>query len=311
VIGIDHYAEVAPLSGCVADAEAVAAVLARHHDGSPNFDVRALCSSDEHPVIRVDVLAQIRELLAHETDVALLFFAGHGTENDLGGYLVTSDATEYQDGIPMMDVLRLATESPAHEVVVVLDCCKAGGFGAVPAIGDQAFMREGLSVLTAARSTQGAAETGGRGAFSALVCSALEGGAADTLGKVSVASVYAYVEEALGPWEQRPLMKAHVSKLIALRFAQPSVAPQDLRELVDWFPTVDYDFPLDRSYEPTEEPADEERERIFGRLQKMRAAKLVEPVGEEHMYYAALNERSCRLSPLGQLYWRLVTAGRI
>src|SRR5947209_14326513 len=39
-------------------------------------------------------------------------------------------------------------------------------------------------------------------------CGALDGGAADVLGKVTVASVYAYLSETFGPWDQRPTFKA-------------------------------------------------------------------------------------------------------
>jgi hypothetical protein len=54
---------------------------------------------------------------------------------------------------------------------------------------------------------------------------------------------------------------------------------------------------LDRSFESTAEPSHPEHEAIFAILQKCRAAKLVEPVGEQHMYYAAMNSKSCRLTP--------------
>jgi Caspase domain len=311
-VGIDHYTEQRRLRGCVADANAIAALLERDDDGSPNFEVRRVTSGEGSPITRFDLLAHVEALFAHEADVVLLFFAGHGTENNLGGYLMTSEATRYNEGLAMGDVVALARESPAQQVIIILDCCQAGAFGNVPAVNNEAPLREGLSVLMAARATQVAAETGGRGLFSTLVCSALEGGAADTLGKVTVASVYAYVDEALGSWQQRPMLKAHVPRLVGVRQAQPSVAPGDLRELAAWFPTPDHDFPLDPSYEPTEEPRDEEHERVFGRMQKMRAAKLIEPVGDEdHMYYAAKNSGACRLTQLGQLYWRLVRDGRI
>ncbi|MCC3403956.1 caspase family protein, partial [Eubacterium callanderi] len=32
---------------------------------------------------------------------------------------------------------------------------------------------------------------------------------------------------------------------------------------------------------------------------------LIEPVDEEHMYFAAMNSKSCRLTPLGLHYWKL------
>jgi hypothetical protein len=86
---------------------------------------------------------------------------------------------------------------------------------------------------------------------------------------------------------------------------------ETLRQLPEWFPTADIEFPLDPSYEPDAEPHNEDHEAVFACLQRCRAAKLVEPVGEQHMYYAAMKSRGCRLTPLGRHYWRLATEGRI
>ena len=68
---------------------------------------------------------------------------------------------------------------------------------------------------------------------------------------------------------------------------------------------------LDPSFEPDAKPDHPEHEQTFGELQKCRAAKLIEPVGEAHMYYAAVNSTACRLTELGRLYWRLALDGRI
>ena len=40
IVGIDHYTNIKPLSGCVNDAHAVKAILERHADGTVNFDTR-------------------------------------------------------------------------------------------------------------------------------------------------------------------------------------------------------------------------------------------------------------------------------
>jgi len=40
-------------------------------------------------------------------------------------------------------------------------------------------------------------------------------------------------------------------------------------------------------------------------------AGLVEPIGEEHMYHAAVRSKACGLTTLGKYYWRLVQSGRI
>ncbi len=311
LIGIDHYPN-APLAGCVNDAKAMAHILQRNYDGSVNFSPPKIITSDTDRITRATLLTSIEYLFRDEAEVALLYFAGHGTEIQLDGFLVTPDAKKYSEGVGLTEVLALANASKASEKVIILDSCYGGAFGQIPATGnDLAHIREGVSVLTASRSTQTAAETNGRGVFTELVCSALEGGAADVLGKVTVPSVYAYVDEALGPWGQRPLFKSHVSKLVALRQAQPAVALETLRRLPMWFLTPDSELPLDPSYEPTESPAHAEHEVVFAQLQKCRAVKIVEPVGEDHMYYAAMHSKACRLTALGQRYWRQAKEGHI
>jgi len=106
-------------------------------------------------------------------------------------------------------------------------------------------------------------------------------------------------------------MKAHVSKLVAIRQAASAISLDILRQFPEWFPAPDAEFQLDRSFEPTEEPNDPQNEAIFNQLQKCRAVKLIEPVGEDHMYFAALNERTCRLTPLGRHYWHQANEGRV
>jgi hypothetical protein len=249
---------------------------------------------------------------ANDCDVALFYFSGHGAENNLGGYLVTQDAAAYDEGVALVDVLTMANESAARERIIVLDSCHAGHLGSVPATGAlTAQLREGVSILTAARSTQYAMEVAGGGVFSELFCGALEGGASDVLGQTTVAAVYAYVEQVLGPWEQRPMFRANVAKLISLRDNVGAVARETLRLLPQWFPTVDAVFALDPSYEPTEEPSNPVNEETFAKLQKCRASKLIEPVGAEHMYFAAMSSAGCHMTPLGAHYWRLAQTGRL
>lgn len=310
IIGIDNYPS-APLAGCVNDALAIRKLLSNHEDGSPNFECRLITApSDE--ATRPEIYSQIEELFAHEADLAFFYFSGHGTENNLGGYLVTTDSSRYEEGIPMRDILLMANKSRVREIVIMLDCCHSGAFGNVPEIDNEsALLREGVSILTASRSNQSAVESGRAGVFTSLVCGALDGGAADILGNVTVVSLYSYVDQALGPWSQRPLLKSHVSRLTTLRKCSPAIPIETIRRLPEWFPAPDHEFALDPSYEPDAEPHDEEHESIFRELQACRSVKLVEPVGAEHMYYAAMNNCSCRLTRLGQYYWRLANEGRI
>jgi len=67
-----------------------------------------------------------------------------------------------------------------------------------------------VSLLTASRGEQVSVEDAGGGIFTSLVVDALQGGAADILGDVTAPSVYAYLEAALGAWDQR-----HYSNLMS------------------------------------------------------------------------------------------------
>jgi hypothetical protein len=310
LVGIDEYPK-APLSGCVNDARNLAALLERNEDGSPNFTCRVMLAPGE-TITRASLRKNVDELLKTNADFAVFFFSGHGTENNLGGYLVTPDARAYDEGVSLTDILTLANLSKIPHVLILLDSCYSGAFGSIPAPTTETLnIRSGISVLTASRASELAVEKGGSGVFTNLVCGALEGGAADPLGVVPAAGVYSYVDQALGPWDQRPLFKAHVSSLVPIRQCRPAVDLDVLRRIPEWFPKPDAEFALDPSFEDTVETHDPEKAKVFKCLQRLRSARLVEPVGEEHMYYAAMNNKACVLTPLGRHYWRLAKEQRI
>lgn len=311
LVGIDEY-EQAPLQGCVEDAEAMERLLSRDHDGALNFDTMLLTSNDE-TVTRARLREDIKSLFSDPADVALLYFSGHGTENDLGGYLVTTDAHLYDEGVWLTEVLTYANRARhVAEVVIILDSCHSGALGAVPPVDNtHASLREGLSILTASRASQAALVLGGKSVFTRLVCAGLAGGAADILGNVTVASIYAYVDQALGAWDQRPLFKSHVSRMLPLRRADPAIDVAILRRLPEWFATADAELPLSPRHERTREPHDPEAEAVFRSLQLCNRVKLVEPVGKEDMYYAAVDGTGCRLTALGRHYWTLANDRRI
>jgi Caspase domain len=312
LIGIDRYDRFGDLAGCVNDVEAIAPLLARNEDGGPNFQCQTR-RSDDVRVTRDGLLADLDALLGSPADLAVFYFAGHGAELSADVALVTQDGTPVTPGVTMSEVMAKVAGSPVGEIVVVLDCCFSGGAGGIPQLGAPvAALRDGVSILTASRSDEGAAETpAGRGAFSSYLEGALDGGAADTLGKVTIAGLYSYLDEAFGAWDQRPLFKGNVSRLVPLRVAEAPIEVEILRRLTEWFPTLDSQHQLDPSYEPTEQPENEENEETFFGLQKLRAARLVEPIGEDHMYYAALHSTACRLTRLGRLYWKLADDNRL
>lgn len=312
-IGIDDYPG-APLAGCVNDAQRIRDVVRCHDDRSPNFDCRSLVAAvgGDADLSRAAVREGIAQLFADPADVALLYFAGHGTVNDLDGYLVTQDARRYDEGVAMSEILRLANASRAQEVVIILDCCYSGVFGNPPDIDNsRASLREGVSVLTASRGDQPSVEEAGGGVFTSLVVDALGGGAADLLGQVTAPSIYAYVEAALGAWDQRPLFKSHLSRLVPIRKCAAPLDVRILRDLPTLFPLPAEPLPLDPSFEPTSPQAQPENTRQFDKLQALSRVHLVTPVGARHMYDAAMNSAGCKLTPSGRYYWRLARDGRL
>ncbi len=310
VIGINDYPQ-SPLNGCVNDAHAIANVIESNGDGSPNFNVKLITSPNidiSRPVLR----ESIDQLFSGDCDMALLYFSGHGLVKSTGGYLVTKDARKYDEGVSMDEILTLANKSNARNKVVILDCCHSGALG-TPSLTDNniAQLSEGLSVLTASRDTEVSMEINGSGVFTSLVVDALKGGAADLRGNITPSSIYAYVDEALGAWDQRPVFKTNVSSFAPLRKISPKIPFETMRKITTYFSSPESEYQLDPSYEDTEECAVKSNVKIFKDLQKFQSVGLVVPVDADFMYFAAMNSKSCRLTALGYQYWRLVNEHKL
>jgi hypothetical protein len=309
IIGIDDYPS-SPLNGCVNDANAIANTLETNGDGSPNFSVK-LITSPNTDVTRSLLKESIESLFSGEPDMSLLYFSGHGFIKSTGGYLVTKDAKKYDEGVSMDEILNLANQSKANKIII-LDCCHSGALGSPSITGNNlAQLSEGLSVLTASRDNESALEINGSGVFTSLIVDALKGGAADLRGNITPGSLYAYVDEALGAWDQRPIFKTNVSSFTSLRNVPPKVAFETMRKITTYFQTPESEHSLDPSYEYTEAVAIDENVKIFKDLQKFQGVGLVVPVDEEFMYFAAMNSKSCKLTALGYQYWRLVDENKL
>src|SRR5712692_9374772 len=277
VVVINDYPN-APLRGSVNDAISIGNVFGTHGDGAPNFGVKLLTSPSES-ITRPKLKAEIEALFAGDPDVALLYFSGHGVITSLGGYIVTTDFKKYDEGVSMDDILNLANHSKAKDKIIILDCCHSGALGSPTIAGSNvAQLSEGLSVLTASRDSESALEINGSGVFTALVVSALQGGAADLRGHITPGSIYAYVDQALGPWDQRPIFKTNVTRFTSLRTITSPVSHATLRKLIDYFPKPQDEHKLDRSYEFTEPVADPAKVVIMKDLQKFVSVGLVVPV---------------------------------
>jgi len=44
-------------------------------------------------------------------------------------YIVTKDAINYDEGIAMTEILKMANASPVKNKVTILDCCYSGSMG--------------------------------------------------------------------------------------------------------------------------------------------------------------------------------------
>ena len=320
LFGIDNYENAAALSGCVKDATGMAKVLARHEDGSLNYECRLNVDTGSEPITRVFLRKELENLFSDFDGEALFYFAGHGVPTSVGGFLVTQEGTHLDYGIQMQELLDRANNSMAKEVLLILDCCFSGSLGNPASIqsGDlenRALLREGITILAASRPKETSMEFDGHGIFTSLVLNALYGGAADVLGNVSAAAIYAYAEKALGAWEQRPMYKSHASRLTPIRKCEPEVSIATLRRLPEIFPDPIATLPLDPSYEFTSESKIEDHVDVFNCLKQFRNARMLRTIDPNNdqgdLYFASIKSTGVRLTGLGRFYWRLTKEGRI
>ena len=318
LIGIDDYPGENKLNGCLADVKSIKSVLEKNGDGTLNFDIVELLDvKSSH-----EAMVQIDSLFATDSDIALLYFSGHGFVNTTGSELVFPDDTThngYYKGLQMRSIMDVVNKSKAKNKIIILDCCHAGDIGRYRVDIDNSDLGPGVSILTACKGDESAIAQGGHSIFTMALCLALSGPAADFMGHISMGSVYAYVERFFSASEQRPVFKTNVSEFVPLRTVMPKVSPATLKQVIALFPGYADEIQLDPSFEfsnaegnhteSVEPYAIKENVEKMQVLQALTKVGFVEPVGEEHMYYAAMNSKTCRLTLLGTYYWLLVKKG--
>jgi hypothetical protein len=274
VVGIDNYGNGNNLKGCVNDAQAIARILKRHADGTLNYDVKL----KENVLTKDELTEHIQNLFKGDSDSAIFFYSGHGYVDDYGkASLVTPDMSPHTPGVSMDDILTWANNSKVNNKIIILDCCFSGNMGNFSGDGTKTSLNDGVTILTASKADELSVELDGHGLFTALLISALEGGASDLLGYITPGSIYSYIDKALGPWGQRPVFKSNVSKFDIIRTVTPPIDVSILRELPEIFKSKE--ISLDPSYEETNtlsdkheviEPyADENNVKLFKKLQKL------------------------------------------
>ena len=204
----------------------------------------------------------------------------------------------------------------------MLDSCHSGVAGNHPGSEAVSEIGEGMTILTASTAEQYAMESGSGlgGVFTNLFVDALGGAAANLVGDVTPGSVYAHIDQSLGPWAQRPVFKTNVKTFVSLRKAAAPIELRYLQQLADHFPTADYLFNLDPSFEPersaeqradtTIPPPNPANTQVFAVLQAYARVNLVRPVDAPHMWHAAMQGKGCELTVLGQ-HWRGLAAKKL
>lgn len=315
IVGLNKYPHPYELKYCAHDAREMSELIGTNGDDSPNFDVQLVEDSCNNRKLR----QKIEDLFKGDADIALLYFSGHGEEKD-GGYLVTTDIDFNKNiiGVRMDDVLQWANISHCKNKVIILDCCFSGAMGQSLLVENKSVLGDGVTILSASRSDESSFESFGigHGVFTDLLLQGLKGGAADISGNITPASLYSFVDQSLGAWQQRPVFKTNISQFLPLRTIESKVPKRTLRKIKEYFSHPNNEYKLDPSYEFTndqnveheiKEPyVQKEHVKIFKDLQLFESVGLVEPVDEEHMYFAAMHSKSCKLTPLGVHYWNLV-----
>lgn len=323
LIGIDDYKskKFQKLQGCVKDVEKLAQTLELNGDKeqTKNFHVDVLvngnCKSSKVAKSAIESLFQSD---GHKT-MALLYFAGHGIVEVNGGQIVFADGST----LDMETILIIVSKSQILNKIIIFDCCLAGQMGSDPFATDCSRLPNGVTIMTACTDRQNAGETKEGGIFTQLLVNALNGGAADFLGQITIGGIYAYIDKLLGASNQRPVLKTNVRSFALIKEVSPQVSIKDLRKIVKYFGKPESHYDLDSSYEPTNSPnhpnrpsdchepyADETHTKIFALLQSMVKIGLVVPYHDDpkkqHMYFAAMDGHYCKLTEQGKLCWRLV-----
>ena len=332
LIGIDDYVD-SPLEGCVFDAKKLGNALLFHLDEGRqkrNFDCRILVGPTsekpkeiyqdeikEHYILDTNLIKdRISELFSIESDIALLYFSGHGRKNEYGTYLATMDGSEKQPGVSMEEILRYATRALENdhpvrirEIIIILDCCYSGNFAL------EGNLKEGITILTATRPNKKAKSTPEGSIFTSLLCNALNGGCSDPLGLITIGSIYDYVEKGNSEWkDERMMIKMHLSKLSEIRRCPPDLNFSIGRKITELFKldgkedkykfkdrggyiiNLSKELVFENEY-GTEEPIKDLIDLL--KLLRFRMIEIVDPIGCVNLVNAAEREGAVQLTSYG------------
>src|SRR5438128_1352028 len=78
IVGINDYS-FSPLNACIPDANRMYNILSKDYDEAPNFSCKKIVSSEQKidiPFLKESII----DLFSTDSDVALFYFSGHGSE---------------------------------------------------------------------------------------------------------------------------------------------------------------------------------------------------------------------------------------
>lgn len=325
IVGVNHYMAdgIQNLSGALNDVDKIANLLKFHKnchgkDNLPNFSCKILKSIPlernateeemDKGITRSKLQGEIKNLFEdEESDIALLYFSGHGYESSLGGYLVTQDAKQYQQGVSFNDIMIYANNSSIKEIVIILDCCRSGNLGEISIMKHHtATLRKGINILTSSTAEQDSIERKNQGVFTDLICNALAGGNTDILGHVKLTHLYEHADRMLGPWDQRPTFKSNSSRLSVLRKAEPKIDYETLKRITTHFKSSVWSYRLDPSYDRDFKIGNLKNESVMDDFREYYRLGLLRTTDVKYLYTAAEEYRYCKLTDHGKEYWNLV-----
>lgn len=221
VIGMGVYdSPLVNLPG-VADAEAVARLLAANVDGSPNFDV-SVHVSDENDVLTTEDLMSIVHAwfeAAPMTD-GLIYFSGHASNTPYGLHLAAADTNgNFDAGFAFDSLLHRANQAEFASLTIILDCCHAGAAGdiSLDTRFDALLLRKNVAILAASREAESAWGGDPNSQFTEQLIGALSDGAVTAQGSATVFDVFQSVRAVLPGLGQTPVLKAHISSDVVMR----------------------------------------------------------------------------------------------
>jgi flagellar motor protein MotB len=167
IIGIDKYDNVRELNYAVKDAESIREILSTSFD----FPVENITILKNKNATKQNILKSLSEITKQsgERDRVLVFFAGHGDQEDLPeggqmGYLLPVDGNPddlYLTSIGMDEFKKLSYRSNAKHLLYLVDACY-GGIAAVSSRGLDTKTPNYLEKITKDKSRQ-IITAGGRG----------------------------------------------------------------------------------------------------------------------------------------------------